>query len=188
MIEEDNPQDLRLTSHAKPSTGLYCLKCGKTVSPNTRFSLCPEHDAERRKEKQLQQNHLLIAVKIMRGECYTCSKKAVPGKRLCEEHLENLNTRAKKIMAQKRKEGLCYILNCYNKPTEGKICDACKKKKRDEKIDKIIAGICTWAGGCTKKANPGKRMCEEHRIKTNEMWARKHNKQKMDIKPEFTLA
>lgn len=77
-----------------------CVQCGSkdAVGNMTRCEDCLEyqysHSVSKQKHKEYEQ--LRRIKKIERGECTRCSKKAVIGRRLCEEHLEKQRAENKK--------------------------------------------------------------------------------------------
>lgn len=95
-----------------------------------------------------------------KGLCIRCTESAVPGRSMCEFHLEQNRKRASKKKMKRRKKGLCY--DCDQPAAPGKTrCEYHLKLREDERKYRIEHHLCIF---CGEPALPDKSACKEHMI------------------------
>lgn len=107
-----------------------------------------------------------------RGLCSACNNPIVPGRTLCQAHIDKMAIRNKERKDRLKAAGLC--CSCGKHPSKGTsvLCAECiarrtapeikaraRKQKQQYAQMKKQAGICTK---CSRPVVPGKKSCEHH--------------------------
>ncbi|OTA87343.1 hypothetical protein M434DRAFT_35387 [Hypoxylon sp. CO27-5] len=119
-----------------------------------------------------------VAISTQKKECSVCPKPCVPGRKMCQEHLEHNRQRSIAIRELRKSRESCYWCSAPRVPGL-KICAKHRKTKRERQniraARKKKEGICL---SCTKKSIPGRQHCPEHFKGKQERLSKRYNELK----------
>ena len=102
-------------------------------------------------------------MKCQYGSGKRCITEVVPGRKMCKEHLNRINSIVKRIYKHRIESGLCTRCGHSNTSERKYLCDVCaakdNMKKKNIKNERKRNGICTH---CKSEVYRNKTKCLKH--------------------------